>query len=154
MFDADWLTPKEVREALGVSAQRLQQLVARGELHPMHDEKGVRRFTRTSVHALVERRNVNPDLRIKKVSAALVPGAQAAIVFELFDKSWDVSQIVQATKLPPSTVRALYQEYVTPLGQSPTKATPSLRGPRGRPRNLAPLDALLAAAATPSPEEP
>jgi hypothetical protein len=44
-------------------------------------------------------------------------GAIAARVFALFDQGHNLSQIVVATHIDPRSVRALYREWITPLGQ-------------------------------------
>jgi hypothetical protein len=50
-------------------------------------------------------------------------GEQAAAVFKLFAAGRQIEEIVILTRCPPSRVRALYLEFVTPLGHASNRRT-------------------------------
>ena len=102
-------TPALARRALGISRQRLGQLVGEGKLHPWRDTRGVRHFDRGEVLAYARsRRRPGPGL-------AQTNGRLAAHVFDMFAGGAGLRAIVRETALPPEEVRRLYREYMRPL---------------------------------------
>jgi hypothetical protein len=100
-----------------------------GILIPTLNGVGVAHFTEADVERVARERMVNSD----------VMGALAARVFKAFADGKDLADIVIEMKLPPSTVRALYDEFVTPLDRAETPAaattnpSANARTPHGRP---------------------
>lgn len=138
----EWLTPVEAQRAIGISASRLKAITHAGQIAVHYDHTGVRKYRRTDVNNLIERRANSIDPRVKRAGGTMVPGDIAAVCFECFELGWNLSAIVQHTKLAPTTVRALHLEWSTPLGQpSPTAQRFVRRSDKGRAPN--PLEALL-----------
>jgi hypothetical protein len=101
------LTRSEVARRLGVTVTSVRWYERTGKLNPKKDPRGVRRFDEAEVEAFAQERGVP------------LPGdpttAIIARVFQMIADGKGLPEIVIATGLMPSRVRALYVEYITPI---------------------------------------
>lgn len=106
------------RKLLGVSFSTLRAYEARGLLRPANakNAQGTRRvvYRRAEVEALM--------LRLRDEREALAPGVIAARAFALFEERKTLAEVVRELRVEPERVRALYREWMTPLGQTPAPA--------------------------------
>lgn len=114
------VSPKEARSLLGVSHRRLQQFREQGRLRTYVQGDGTHYFDRAQVTAMALERAMSRDPRLKR---ARLPPSMTALVFGYFDSGAKLSAIVQATELDPNTIRDLWDQYKTPLGQRPAPPT-------------------------------
>jgi hypothetical protein len=125
MDDVHWLTRAEAANLLECSIALVRKLEARGRLHPRLEQRGGTRvyvFARSEVIALARERAARNGVRQRKRPIVeSETGEQAAEVFKLFAAGRPIEEIVILTRCSPSRVRALYLEFITPIGQpSPT----------------------------------
>jgi hypothetical protein len=101
------LTRAEVARRLGVHITSVRRYEHTGKLHPKKDPRGVRYFDEAELDAFAKSRGAT--------SQDEPPGASIARVFELIADGKELPDIVIATGLTPSRVRALYVEFITPI---------------------------------------
>jgi hypothetical protein len=101
------LTRSDVARRLGVTVTSVRWYERTGKLNPKKDPRGVRRFDEAEVEAFARERGIP------------MPGdpttAMIARVFQMIADGKGLPDIVIATGLMPSRVRALYVEYITPI---------------------------------------
>jgi DNA-binding transcriptional MerR regulator len=98
---------------LGCTRSGVRYLERIGLLTPEKDPKGIRRFNREQVEALLS------ELRRQGPRPSLVrSGSLAARVFKMFRDGLSFPEIVIKTEETPETIRALFEEYRRPLGES------------------------------------
>ena len=117
---ADLLTRAEVARILRCSVTRVIQYQRASRLRPVKVENGTNFFARTEVLAFARSRRAPRVL--------MFSGELAAEVFALFEERIPLAQIVIATREPPEVIRALYDEYLRPLGSKATKAGAAVEG--------------------------
>jgi hypothetical protein len=59
---------------------------------------------------------------IEPMAFATQTGAREALIFGLFNEGLDVVEITQRTRIDARTVRAVFAEWLTPLGLEPVKS--------------------------------
>jgi hypothetical protein len=107
------LTRSAVARMLGCTRSGVRYLERIGVLTPEVDAKGVRRFDRAEVDALLG------ELRRQRPSATLArDGSLAARVFRMFRDGLSFPEIVIKTEESPETIRALFEQYRRPLGEA------------------------------------
>ena len=108
------LTRAQVAARLGISTSSVRRLEGI-ELHPVQDARGVWRFDSAEVARVPPRARQQESLRARGPREVPTGGEIAARIFRLFDAGRELSEIVIATRQPPSTVRWLYREWSTGL---------------------------------------
>jgi hypothetical protein len=97
------LTRKQVADRLGVSVSKVRTLEGKS-LNPIKID-GVHYFERAEVDAAALSMG-------RKRAAHMTEGEVAAAVFRLIDNGKELREIVIELEQPPSTVRALYREWL------------------------------------------
>lgn len=106
-----WPSRGDVARLLNITKSTVRGLEGRA-ITPVRDASGTVRFDPKEVRALIQRRGVAaPDPH------GHVPGAICSRIFQLFQERKSIDEIVVLTQQTPQTVRALYVEFQTPLGQ-------------------------------------
>jgi hypothetical protein len=113
------LTRDDVAKRLGVSISTVRRLEGT-RLHPLIDDKSVRRFKASDVERLakeLEAEQRSPrNAQQAVVRAAEIPkGELAALVFERLEQRHSLSEIVIALRVPPEDVRELYHTWLVGL---------------------------------------
>ena len=106
------LTRGKVAGMLGVSVATVRRMEGK-TLHPRQVD-GTWRFDPDEVA------RIHPaEKPSSKRSTPQSAGDLASDLFHRFDQGQDLRAIVEELHLPPEQVRSLYQEWATPLGESP-----------------------------------
>ncbi|MBX3155529.1 MAG: helix-turn-helix domain-containing protein [Deltaproteobacteria bacterium] len=113
------LTRDDVAKRLGVSISTVRRLEGT-RLHPLIDDKSVRRFKASDVERLAKELEAEqrPPRNAQQavVRAAEIPkGELAALVFERLEQRHSLSEIVIALRVPPEDVRDLYHTWLVGL---------------------------------------
>jgi hypothetical protein len=113
------LTRDDVAKRLDVSISTVRRLEGT-RLHPLIDDKGVRRFKASDVERLAKELQAEQrsprNARQAVVRAAEMPkGELAALVFERLEQRHSLSEIVIALRVPPEDVRELYHSWLVGL---------------------------------------
>lgn len=139
--DPDLISRTEVARLLGCSVGHVPRLDKRGELKPAwRTPKGAALYSRTATLALLNRwvengsRTPAPAVTAAAVAATnaaqTISPEQVRAVFASFREKRTLGEIVEATGLLPDQVRALYQQYQTPLDAPPPRASLVVSAPR------------------------
>jgi hypothetical protein len=113
---AGWLTRTAAARKLGVSVATVRRREGT-TLHPITDDKGVRRFDPAEVEVL-GRESAQHDPAPTDAPSEI--GELAAQVFPLFARGDSFTDVVIATRLAPATIRALHQEWQLGYGSRPS----------------------------------
>jgi len=113
------LTRDDVARRLDLSVSTVRRLEGT-RLHPLIDDKGVRRFKASDVERLAkelqaERRSPRNAQQAVARAAEMPPGELAALVFERLEQRHSLSEIVIALRVPPEDVRELYHAWLVGL---------------------------------------
>ncbi len=113
------LTRDDVAKRLDVSISTVRRLEGT-RLHPLIDDKGVRRFKASDVERYakeLEAEQRSPRNAQKAVvrAAEMTKGELAALVFERLEQRHSLSEIVIALRVPPEDVRELYHTWLVGL---------------------------------------
>ena len=113
------LTRDDVAKRLEVSISTVRRLEGT-RLHPLIDDKGVRRFKASDVERLAkemqaEQRSPRNAQRAVVRAAEMPKGELAALVFERLEQRHSLSEIVIALRVPPEDVRELYHSWLVGL---------------------------------------
>lgn len=113
------LTRDDVAKRLDVSISTVRRLEGT-RLHPLIDDKGVRRFKASDVERLAkemqaEQRSPRNAQRAVVRAAEMPKGELAALVFERLEQRHSLSEIVIALRVPPEDVRELYHSWLVGL---------------------------------------
>jgi DNA-binding transcriptional MerR regulator len=113
------LTRDDVAKRLGVSVSTVRRFEGT-RLHPVIDDKSVRRFKASDVERLakeLEAAQRSPrNAQQAVVRAAEMPkGELAALVFERLEQRHSLAEIVIALRVPPEDVRDLYHTWLVGL---------------------------------------
>jgi len=113
------LTRDDVAKRLDVSISTVRRLEGT-RLHPLIDDKGVRRFKASDVERLakelVAEQSSPRNAQQAVMRAAEMPkGELAALVFERLEQRHSLSEIVIALRVPPEDVRELYHSWLVGL---------------------------------------
>jgi DNA-binding transcriptional MerR regulator len=113
------LTRDDVAKRLGVSVSTVRRLEGT-RLHPVIDDKGVRRFKASDVERLAkelqaEQRSPRNAQQAVMRAAEMSKGELAALVFERLEQRHSLSEIVIALRVPPEDVRELYHTWLVGL---------------------------------------
>ena len=101
------VTRPEIARLFGVTRQAVAKMESAGKLTATIDAVGRHLFLREEVLELARIRGRHFRARVE--------GKLAARVFDLFEQGCTLPQIVQQTGEHPTTIRALWAEYTTPL---------------------------------------
>ena len=119
MEDGHWMRRTEAARLLACSVSLVVWFERHGRLKARRDDRGVVTYARSEVAELARKRAARgtPTRRgDRDVLRESVNGELAAKAFELFALNRSLVEVVSATHLPPERVRALYEEFQTPLG--------------------------------------
>ena len=124
------LTRDDVAKRLAVSISTVRRLEGT-RLHPLIDDKSVRRFKASDVERLAkeldaEQRSPRNAQQAVVRAADMSKGELAALVFEGLEQRHSLSEIVIALRVPPEDVRELYHSGSSACGP----ASCSTRNPR------------------------
>ena len=125
------LTRDDVAKRLGVSISTVRRLEG-SRLHPLIDEKSVRRFKASDVERLAkeleaEQRSPRNAQQAVVRAAEMSKGELAALVFEKLEQRHSLSEIVISLRVPPEDVRDLYHTWlVGPLAGELQRTEPAL----------------------------
>jgi hypothetical protein len=113
------LTRDDVAKRLDVSISTVRRLEGT-RLHPLIDDKGVRRFKASDVERLAkelqaEQRSPRNAQQAVIRAAEMPKGELAALVFERLEQRHSLSEIVIALRVPPEDVRELYHAWLVGL---------------------------------------
>ncbi|MBV8757610.1 MAG: hypothetical protein JO257_10055 [Deltaproteobacteria bacterium] len=113
------LTRDDVAKRLDVSISSVRRFEGT-RLHPLIDDKGVRRFKASDVERLAkelqaEQRSPRNAQRAVVRAAEVPKGELAALVFERLEQRHSLSEIVIALRVPPEDVRELYHAWLVGL---------------------------------------
>jgi DNA-binding transcriptional MerR regulator len=113
------LTRDDVAKRLGVSISTVRRLEG-ARLHPVIDDKSVRRFKATDVERLAkeleaEQRSPRNAQQAVVRAAEMSKGELAALVFERLEQRHSLSEIVIALRVQPEDVRELYHTWLVGL---------------------------------------
>jgi hypothetical protein len=113
------LTRDDVAKRLGVSISTVRRLEGT-RLHPLIDDKSVRRFKASDVERLAkeleaEQRSPRNSQQAVARAAEMTKGELAALVFERLEQRHSLSEIVIALRVPPEDVRELYHTWLVGL---------------------------------------
>jgi DNA-binding transcriptional MerR regulator len=113
------LTRDDVAKRLGVSISTVRRLEGT-RLHPLIDDKSVRRFKASDVERLAkeleaEQRSPRNAQQAVVHAAEMSKGELAALVFERLEQRHSLSEIVIALRIPPEDVRELYHTWLVGL---------------------------------------
>lgn len=113
------LTRDDVARRLGVSISTVRRLEGT-RLHPLIDDKSVRRFKASDVERLAkeleaEQRSPRNAQQAVVRAAEMSKGELAALVFERLEQRHSLSEIVIALRVPPEDVRELYHTWLVGL---------------------------------------
>ena len=113
------LTRDDVAKRLGVSISTVRRLEGT-RLHPLIDDKSVRRFKASDVERLAkeleaEQRSPRNAQQAVVRAAEMSKGELAALVFERLEQRHSLSEIVIALRVPPEDVRELYHTWLVGL---------------------------------------
>jgi DNA-binding transcriptional MerR regulator len=113
------LTRDEVAKRLGVSISTVRRLEG-ARLHPLIDDKSVRRFKASDVERLAkeleaEQRSPRNAQQAVVRAAEMSKGELAALVFEKLEQRRSLSEIVIALRVPPEDMRDLYHTWLVGL---------------------------------------
>ena len=113
------LTRDDVAKRLGVSISTVRRLEGT-RLHPLIDEKSVRRFKASDVERLAkeleaEQRSPRNAQQAVVRAAEMSKGELAALVFERLEQRHSLSEIVIALRVPPEDVRDPYHTWLVGL---------------------------------------
>jgi hypothetical protein len=113
------LTRDDVAKRLDVSISTVRRFEGT-RLHPLIDDKGVRRFKASDVERLAkelqaEQRSPRNAQRAVLRAAEMPKGELAALVFERLEQRHSLSEIVIALRVPPEDVRELYHAWLVGL---------------------------------------
>jgi hypothetical protein len=119
--------------SLGVSVSTVRRLEGT-RLHPLIDDKSVRRFKASDVERLakeleVEQRSPRNAQQAVVHAAQISKGELAALVFERLEQRHSLAEIVIALRVPPEDVRDLFHTWLVGLWagelQRPEPALPT-----------------------------
>jgi DNA-binding transcriptional MerR regulator len=113
------LTRDDVAKRLGVSVSTVRRLEGT-RLHPVIDDKSVRRFRASDVERLAkeleaEQRSPRNAQQAVVRAAEMSKGELAALVFERLEQRHSLAEIVIALRVPPEDVRELYHTWLVGL---------------------------------------
>jgi hypothetical protein len=113
------LTRDDVATRLGVSISTVRRLEGT-RLHPVIDDKNVRRFKASDVERLAkelesEQRSPRNAQHAVVHAAEISKGELAALVFERLEQRHSLAEIVIALRVPPEDVRELYHTWLVGL---------------------------------------
>ena len=113
------LTRDDVAKRLGVSVSTVRRLEG-ARLHPLIDDKSVRRFKASDVERLAkeleaEQRSPRNAQQAMVRVAEMSKGELAALVFERLEQRHSLAEIVIALRVPPEDVRELYHTWLVGL---------------------------------------
>ncbi len=113
------LTRDDVAKRLGISISTVRRLEGT-RLHPLIDDKSVRRFKASHVERLAkeleaEQRSPRNAQQAVVRSAEMPKGELAALVFERLEQRHSLAEIVIALRVPPEDVRELYHSWLVGL---------------------------------------
>ena len=113
------LTRDDVAKRLDFSISTVRRLEGT-RLHPLIDDKGVRRFKASDVERLAkelqaEQRSPRNAQQAVMRAAEMPKGELAALVFERLEQRHSLSEIVIALRVPPEDVRELYHSWLVGL---------------------------------------
>jgi len=152
------LTRDDVARRLGVSISTVRRLEGT-RLHPLIDDKSVRRFKASDVERLA--RELEADQRSPRNAqqavvraAEMSKGELAALVFERLEQRHSLSEIVIALRVPPEDVRDLYHTWLVGLWagelQRKEAALPARHTDQDAIRRITPVQFAQLLAALPS----
>ena len=113
------LTTTQAAELVGVSRKRWGQLAHKYKVHSRLESGGrVRLYLRVDVTRVIEERRLNRHA-LMRGRAAAPDGWITAEVFEHFTNGLTLPEMVFQPSFQRHVIRALYEEYRTPLGKKP-----------------------------------
>ena len=152
------LTRDDVAKRLDVSISTVRRLEGT-RLHPLIDDKSVRRFKASDVERLAkeleaEQRSPRNAQQAVVRAAEISKGELAALVFERLEQRHSLSEIVIALRVPPEDVRDLYHSWLVGLWagelQRKEPALPARHTDREASRWVTPVQLAQLLAALPS----
>jgi hypothetical protein len=120
-----WLTRAQVAAELGYRSIFPVRKMEGQSLHPVRTARGWL-FDPKEVAALKAQRPVGP------ANAPMSEGRVAARVFRLFDKGYELREIVEELEIGPSLVRDLWHEWLIDLGEGEQNRQKSAQEERRR----------------------
>jgi len=152
------LTRDDAAKRLGVSISTVRRLEG-SRLHPLIDDKSVRRFKASDVERLAkeleaEQRSTRNAQQAVVRAAEMSKGELAALVFEKLEQRHSLSEIVIALRVPPEDVRDLYHTWLVGLWagelQRTEPALPARHTDQDAIRRVTPVQLAQLLAALPS----